>query len=171
MVMTRGNLPIVYGHCVDGMHTRATITTHFAADGGPVWQIGGEVAERGVKMHARELIAFAKKEIAAILPRIDLRGVQWAAYKIDRAEGRTATGQRPEAATVVREGNVITAWPTKLVLAPQLAEMVVEQLGAPRDAQTPKSQKVGGDELSAFLEWERPAVAKPPWEEVREWWS
>jgi glycerol-3-phosphate dehydrogenase len=158
MVMARGELPAIYGHCVDGMHTRATITTHFDTAGKPVWQIGGEVAERGVKMHPRELISFAKKEVAAVLPGVNLRNVEWATYTIDRAEGRTATGQRPEGPTVLREGNVITAWPTKLVLAPQLAQLAAEHLGEPR-----------GKEAGALPEWERPTVAAPPWEEVREW--
>jgi glycine/D-amino acid oxidase-like deaminating enzyme len=163
MVMARGKLPAVYGHCVDGMHTRATITTHFDSQGRSVWQIGGEVAERGVKMSRRELIDFARTEIKAVLPRVELREVEWATYAIDRAEGRTTTGQRPEGPVWVRDGNVFTAWPTKLVLAPQLAEAIADELGSPREG-TP-------EDLGALSDWPRPKPALPPWKEAREWRS
>jgi len=48
MVMARGELPILNGHCIDGSKTRVTITTTQDHAGRSVWQIGGQLAEKGV---------------------------------------------------------------------------------------------------------------------------
>jgi hypothetical protein len=94
------------------------------------------------------------------LPGVDLSQQEWATYRIDRAERAMPRGGRPDTATVVGEGSVITAWPTKLALVPQLARMVEECL--------PASQ-AGAVELDAWHDWPRPAVAQPPWEAPRAW--
>jgi len=53
---------------------------------------------------------------------------------------------------------VLTAWPTKLVLAPQLAQEVINVL--------PAAGKHGSDEaVAALTNWPRPPVALPPWDE------
>ena len=53
MVALRGRLPEFSGHCVDGAATRVTITSQRRSDGTVVWQLGGQIAERGAGL-ARE---------------------------------------------------------------------------------------------------------------------
>lgn len=162
-VMVRGNLPTLNGHCTDGAATRATITSAVDADGRAVWQVGGQIAERGVSMSEAELIAFAKSELAVCLPGVRLGGAEWAAYRADRAEMKSTSGTRPDDATILEEGRVITAWPTKLALAPRLAERVLDGLtarGLPVSASTDRERLAG---------WDAPPVAAAPWNESRVW--
>ncbi len=163
MVLVRGALPALFGHCVDGDRTRVTTTSAVDSAGRTVWHMGGELAERGVEMNEADLITQAQRELSAVLPGVDLRGAQWASYRIDRAEGRTSVGTRPDGPVWRREGNVITAWPTKLVLAPRLAEMIADEVGDP--------QLRDGTEALARLDFPRPAVAAPPWEVNQRWHS
>jgi hypothetical protein len=162
MVMARGALPPLFGHCVDGDKTRVTITSPVDSQGRTVWHVGGELAERGVEMDATDLIPHARRELAAVLPGVDFRGAEWAAYRIDRAEGRARDGKRPEGPVWRRDGNVISAWPTKLVLVPQLARLVADGLGEPQ---------VGDAGFRADFDSPRPAVAQPPWEAPQSWHS
>jgi hypothetical protein len=163
MVMLRGErLPALNGHCVDGSATRVTITSTRDFSNRPVWQVGGQIAERGVGMTERALIEHARDELTAVLPGVDLRGAEWSTYGADRAEAASG-GARPSDVTVLREGNVITAWPTKLALAPRLAEtvrgMIAGKAGAsraPSDVRSPDG-------------WPRPVVALPPWESASTW--
>lgn len=161
MVMVRGDLPVLNGHCVDGAHTRVTITSDRDSSGRTVWQVGGQLAEDGVSLDEVGLIHRAGRELAAVLPGIDLSHLECATYRVDRAERASPRGGRPDTATVINEGNVISAWPTKLALAPQLARMV--------EASLPASQ-VGGCDLKTLQDWPRPQVAQPPWETARTWY-
>jgi hypothetical protein len=167
MTMLRGNLPVLNGHCVDGAATRVTITSTRDFGDRAIWHVGGQVAERGVAMDERTLIAHVREELLAVLPGLDLKGVQWATYRADRAEASSG-GARPSDATVLCDGNVITAWPTKMALAPRLAimvrEMIADASGDDRSAQT-SAQAVP----SALRDWPRPMVALPPWETTHTW--
>ena len=162
MVMARGELPSLNGHCVDGASTRLTITTTQNALGRNIWQIGGRIAEDGVDMDPPQLIAFAATELQAVLPGVDLADLQWSTYRIDRAEA-TAAGRRPEDVSVLEDGNVITAWPTKLALVPKLAQNIVSLLGEP----VAKNEEY----LTGVEPWPRPVVALPPWETTQEWFD
>lgn len=165
MVLLRGALPDLNGHCVDGARTRVTITTVRTADDQAVWQIGGQVAEDGAAMSEKELIAHARRELLACLPGLDLTGSAWATYRADRAEGRTPSGRRPDDPVVRTEGNVHTAWPSKLVLAPRLAETLLARLAAdaPGDEHKAEPEPIEG------RDWARPVVAAPPWETAERW--
>ncbi len=162
MVMVRGPLPMLNGHCVDGSTTRVTITANQDGAGRVVWQLGGQIAEQGVALEREALIDLAKSELAAVLPGFDAEGLEWATYRVDRAEGAMARGARPEDVQVVRDGNVWTCWPTKMALAPVLAQRVVSEM------ELPGRGSGGGDD--AYLgriqdmNWPRPQVAAPPWE-------
>lgn len=158
MVMVRGErLPWLNGHCVDGMTTRVTVTSSRDSAGRVVWQLGGEVAEAGARLSEEQAIRRAEDELRAVLPGVDFDGCEWSTYEAPRAEGRTPDGRRPEEPVVLREGNVVTVWPTKLALAPVAAELVAKQV-APS---APDGADVG--------EWPAPEVAAAPWEEAREW--
>jgi glycerol-3-phosphate dehydrogenase len=162
MVMARGRLPELYGHCVDGAATRATITSARHSSGDMVWQIGGQIAEKeGVARSEAEQVAFARDELRAVVPGLDLSGVRMGTYRIDRAEARSADGARPNDAQCVVEGNTITAWPTKLALAPRLAERLVELLDPPRGG--------ASEDVAVPEDWPRPPIAQPPWETTESW--
>lgn len=163
MVMVRGGLPEFYGHCVDGATTRVSITSAKQNDGDVVWQVGGKIAEDGVDMDRTDLIVRARAELLATMPGIALDDASWATYRVDRAEGITMTGGRPDSFRVEKEGNVLTAWPTKLVLVPQLIQSLSNTIGA--------SPARSSDELEKLESWPRPAVAKAPWDLEEQWTS
>lgn len=167
MVMVRGEagrLPELCGHQVDGAHTRMTITSSVDPAGRTVWQLGGQVAEDGVSMGRRELVAHAARELAVVLPGLDLVPLEATTYRVDRAEAATEGGRRPETQSLLIDGNTITAWPTKLALAPALAAEVAEVLNHLPPAAVPGVSV----DLDA-IDWPRPEVARPPWETATDW--
>lgn len=159
MIVGRGNLPIINGHCVDGRHTRATIVTS-TRNGVVTWQVGGQVAEDGVDLEPDDLIRHTVEELRAILPGVDFTGTEWSTYRVDRAEPAAGNGHRPDEPGIVRDGSVITAWPTKLALAPLLAERIMEELPPPADSDSTWPPE-------AIRSWPHPPIADPPWEEAR----
>ena len=129
MVLLRGGrLPMFQGHCVDGAKTRVTITSELDSLGRTVWQVGGQIAEDGVAWDGRTLLTRARDELRTVLPNIDLSSVEWSTYRVDRAEGIVPGGKRPESVQIRREGNCLTAWPTKLALVPQLVTELCQQI-------------------------------------------
>jgi glycine/D-amino acid oxidase-like deaminating enzyme len=172
MVMVRSpELPVFNGHCIDGAVTRVTITSTRDFGDRPVWQVGGEIAERGVSMNEGDLAAFARKELEMVLPGLNLTHARWATYRVDRAES-AAAGARPNDATVNCDGPIITAWPTKLALAPRLAatvrDMVVASTSSPLIRGDP-AREPGAELPFPLRDWPRPVVALPPWETPHSW--
>ncbi|MCA9013811.1 MAG: FAD-dependent oxidoreductase [Planctomycetaceae bacterium] len=165
MVMVRGDLPAFSGHCVDGAKTRVTITSDTDSKGRTIWQLGGQIAEVGVQMTRRELIAHAAHELAACVPGIDLSQLEWNTYAVDRAEGITKSGLRPETPQILTEGNLLTAWPAKLALAPRLAEEVCQTLTQMNVVPTATDSSW----TQAFSSLPTPEVAQPPWETAENW--
>jgi glycine/D-amino acid oxidase-like deaminating enzyme len=164
MVMVRGNLPELNGHCLDGARTRVTITSDRDVEGRLVWQIGGQVAEDGVKLDPGSLTEFTWGELLSVLPAVDLRDTEWSTYSVDRAEGATANGSRPETIQVLCAGNVTTGWPTKLALAPVLANEIASRATSPYFSDA--------FDTTPFSNWPRPAVAAAPWDsEDCRWWK
>lgn len=161
MTLLRGAPELLNGHCVDGARTRLTITSDTDARGRIIWQIGGQVAEDGVRMEAHRLALHVRRELEAVLPGIDLADVEWATYRVDRAEAATRGFRRPDDVQVLCEHNVLTTWPTKLALTPRLAQRVLERIGEPA------SSAVSRD---AFSDLVAPAVASLPWEEEQTTW-
>ncbi|HMN96308.1 MAG TPA: FAD-dependent oxidoreductase [Phycisphaerales bacterium] len=162
MAMVRGRLPGLWGHCVDGRRTRLTITAAEDAAERTIWHLGGQLAEEGVSMAPEALLRRAREELLAVLPGLEpglLDDVEWASYHVDRAERRTPGGLRPDDAQVLREGAVLTAWPTKLVLAPRVAELVLAALPGPEHRFDP----------TLVEGWPRPLVALPPWDAASRW--
>src|SRR5580692_9327003 len=166
MVLVRGELPHLNGHCVDGRTTRVTITSDTersdtGAAGRTVWQVGGQIAEIGVALDERSLLARAADELAAVIPGLDLQRVEWAAYRVDRAEQATPGGKRPETVGILHEGNVITAWPTKLALVPCLAERIVALLPAATAGSATAGAATAGsaDDAEIGDEWPRATIA------------
>ena len=161
MVMMRGGLSEkVFAHCMGaGINPRITITSHTDTMGNIVWYLGGELAEAGVNRSDEEQIAMAKKEVASLIPWQSLDNTEWAVLDIDRAEVRHPDGHRPDTCYTEQHDNVIVAWPTKLALAPLLAQQIVDMLEADKVEAT-------GGELPA---WPEATFADYPWCEEARW--
>jgi glycerol-3-phosphate dehydrogenase len=164
MVMARGRLPDIYAHCLgSGTTPRITITSYPAPEPGErVWYIGGQLAESGVQRDEPEQIATAQQELRELLPWIDFSAVQWAAYRVDRAEHKSPGSRRPDSCFVQSEGGVITVWPTKLAFAPRMAQEVLALMG--KEGVEPRET-----EMPALDGLARPPLARYPWEEVACW--
>lgn len=130
LVKAKTLLPL-FGHCVSlsaGMVPRLTITTHTTADHVPIWYLGGKLAEDGVTRSTEQQITFARRELSGLFPNIDFTSAQFASFFVDRSEAKQADGKKPNTVTVYAQNNYITAWPTKLALAPLLAQEVMDNL-------------------------------------------
>lgn len=127
MVMVRHRYPHpIYAHCLGaGSKPRMTITSHPMPDGSWVWYLGGDIAETGLDRDEARQIDCARRELAEVLPWIDLQQADWAAFHINRAEPAQSALTRPDNAFSQAVGNVIVAWPTKLALSPNLADDVL----------------------------------------------
>lgn len=159
MVMVRGGLTEkVFAHCMGaGINPRVTITSHTDNDNNIVWYMGGQLAEDGIRRSDDEQIARAQQELAKLIPWQKLDAAQWAILDIDRAEVRHADGHRPDTFYVDQQGDIITAWPTKLALAPLLAQQVVDLAS-------------GIDKTTADLPaWPSAPLAQFPWCEDARW--
>ena len=161
-VMMRGNLPdLLYAHCLGAsVNPRITITGHRDAQSAIVWYLGGQLAEDGVNRSVAGQIKHAKGEIAELLPWLDLSGVEWATLDIDRAEAKQAGGKRPEGGYADYQDRVITGWPTKMVLAPKLADDIVALLN---------KHQVLPSGASPLPDWPHPGYAVLPWQQESKW--
>lgn len=170
MLMLRAAaLPAIFGHCV-GMSDkpRITITTSRDAAGRAVWYIGGLIAEQGVARSRDQQIAAAKLELAACLPWLNLApfNPQWATWHVDRAEGLSPDGSRPDEPVVSAVGNVIAAWPTKLAFAPLVASRIESLL---REASVLPTDPTAHPPM--LFQRTAPAIAMYPWEREEVAWT
>jgi glycine/D-amino acid oxidase-like deaminating enzyme len=167
MVLVRGSgLPgSLFGHFVGKSDMpRLTITTHCDANGELVWYLGGQLAEEGVKRNRQEQIRVTKRELGALLPWVDCSRLQFASFMIKRVEPQQPGGRRPVGPGVFRDGRMLVIWPTKLALAPLLAEQVEQVL--PSLNIRPKRA-----DLPLLKNWPRPEVAIYPWNREEMQWS
>jgi len=162
-VMVAGMKQPLYAHCV-GKSTRplATVTAHPSSEGDYVWYVGGGIAEAGVGASEAELIQRAREELPRLFPAADFGSARWATFRVDRAESAVAGGRRPSGPAVHARGRFIAAWPTKLALAPALAERVVQLLHR-------QSVRPGPSQIGALATLPEPEVARPPWEADPTW--
>ena len=166
MVMLRGGpvqpLPgSLYAHCLGASaNPRITITSHTDNQGQTVWYLGGQIAEQGVGRSDGEQIAAARTELAELFPWLEVTQAQWGCLPIDRAEPKIPDGSRPDSAFAMEQDGVITAWPTKLALAPCLAEQVMDMIRAAG------IEPGGQGDLPA---WSPPELARLPWQEEQRW--
>ena len=167
MVMARGSaLPgALYAHCLGVSDTpRLTVTSHYDASGRLIWYLGGGLAEEGVKRDRIEQICAAQRELAALLPWVDWSQAEFAAFFVDRAEARQRFGPRPAEPSVLENGRIIAAWPTKLALAPLLAERIIALLPTLDVQPQPLN-------LQMLADWPRPEIAPSPWDWEHLQWS
>ncbi|MGE6527588.1 NAD(P)/FAD-dependent oxidoreductase [Pseudomonas sp. NPDC077382] len=157
VIVKAPTLKPLYAHCLGGgSKPRITVTSHPAADGEWVWYLGGDLAEAGgVARDEGEQIAAAKKELAELVPWINLSAAKWATLRIDRAEPAQSALARPDNAFLAEQGRLLVGWPTKLALSPDFADRVEAALR--RDGIQPQ-------QLAPLPDLQRPAVTGPFWE-------
>jgi len=158
MLYAGGTPDPLFGHCLQlSDKPRLTITSGKSkGDGGWVWYVGGEVAERGVERNAMEQIAAGRAELRSAMPWLDVGALTWGTVLIDRAEGRTAAGGRPDGPVIHRGERFTAVWPTKLAMAPAAVKMVAREI----------SGALGGGSGTRVepVDNSRVGVAPVPWE-------
>lgn len=159
MVLVRSPalLPL-YAHCLGGgPKPRITVTTHPSTNGQWAWYLGGDLAEAdGVAREPDAQIRHAQRELAELLPWVDLSDAQWQTLRINRAEPAQSGLVRPDNAFLAEQGRLLVGWPTKLALSPDLADRVFQHL------EHAGIQPGQASPLPAALP--RPPVAQAPWE-------
>ncbi|WP_049630875.1 FAD-dependent oxidoreductase [Cellvibrio sp. pealriver] len=168
-VMVKHHHPFdFYGHCLGHETTpRLTISSHRLPDGTHVWYLGGSLAEKGAQMASDELIALAQAELRELIPWVNLDTSEWATLRIDRAEPLQPGFVRPDNAFIAAaEGaaNVLVGWPTKLTLAPNLANQALERLQAAGIQPATQTTHEPMTNLHDYLAYAEPA--KTPWDEA-----
>lgn len=150
----------LYAHCLGfSKRPRLTITTHFSHDGHTIWYLGGELAEEGVKRDSHAQIQATKSELQQLFPWLDFSGAEFASFMIDRAEAKQKKNLKPESVFVKHIENLTVAWPTKLALAPKLADNILNHFQTTNITH----QLLDTRELRS---WPLPPLAQPIWEEV-----
>ncbi|MPV86187.1 FAD-dependent oxidoreductase [Ostreibacterium oceani] len=138
---------------------RLTITTHPYDEQTNIWYLGGHVAETGAHLSDSETITLAKKELTAIFPWLDFSQCPFASFVVDRAEGSHA-GNRPDTPVVHSDSQTIVAWPTKLAMAPMLADAIVAMVARLSPTNPPQTNTAH----TAPPTFATPRIANYPWE-------
>ena len=160
MVVVKGEvLQPIYAHCLGGgSKPRITITTHPAPDGQWAWYLGGNLAEAdGVARDEAAQIAFAQSELRALMPWLDQSALQWRTLRVNRAEPAQSGLVRPDNAFLATAGDLWTSWPTKLALAPDLADRVLAELD---------KHDIRPGQHSSHDSLPRPPLGLAPWEHL-----
>jgi glycerol-3-phosphate dehydrogenase len=158
MVMVKGpTLKPLYAHCLGGgPKPRVTVTSHPTADGQWLWYLGGDLAEAdGVARDGQAQIAAAQKELSNLLPWVDFSQANWATLRVDRAEPAQSGLVRPDNAFLAEHKRLLIGWPTKLALAPDLADRVLAAL---------QRDNVQPGQHAPLPELPRPQVAPTAWD-------
>jgi glycerol-3-phosphate dehydrogenase len=150
----------VYVHCVSDALTATpelTVTTHACRDGSTAWYLGGELAEQGARMESNDLLDAARSKLQGLFPWCEFNDARFHAFHINRAEARQPDGKRPDTPSLLAAANLLYCWPTKLTLAPALANRVLHELAS--RGITPGTGSTG--ELQGLPV---PTVATAPWD-------
>lgn len=159
LVKTPFDYPL-YAHCIGmGTRPRITITTHHTQDGSTIWYLGGQLSEEGVGLDSPAQIHAAKQELNNLFPWLNFNNAEFATFMVDRAEPKQKNGLKPESSYLKAVENMIVAWPTKLALAPQLANDIMNKLSAMQ--LSPQLT-----DIRALRSWPMPPLAAPIWEEM-----
>lgn len=170
MAMVDGAPFHLSGHCIDVRTASASplvTITSAPSPRGWVWYVGGRPAEEGVDRDPAAQAAAVLHTLRSCLPGLDFSSARVATIRVNRAEGVQPDGKRPAAHVIRRSGSLFAVWPTKLALAPALADDVVSGLRgivAPGDS--------GGAHAPGQLQPlppVSPPIATVPWECVS--WS
>ena len=128
MVMVRGRLPQLFGHCVTvSPKPIVTITSHPMEDE-TVWYLGGGIAEDAASLPETDAIQLATHTMARVFPAMNWQNLQWATWQVDRAEPHAAS-RLPDGPALRTAANAAVGWPSKLVYAPALADLAASFVG------------------------------------------
>lgn len=150
----------VYVHCVADQLTTTpelTITTHPCRDGNMAWYLGGELAEAGARMSSDVLLAETRRKLGELFPWCNFGSARYHSFHINRAEAQQPDGKRPDTPSVLAASNLLYCWPTKLTLAPDLAQRVLQVIRE-RGLRPHSSAR---EELQGLA---TPVVATAPWD-------
>ena len=155
VLVRKPGLPDLFGVCLgSGPKPRLVVTTHRSGVRDPLWYLGGELAEaEGVARDEAAQISVARTELEDLFPWIDWLGAEWSTLRVTRAEAADPAGDRPSGTRVFTRANVLAGWPTKLALAPNLADEVLAEL----------ARRVPSPSGPVTLPGTPPAFALPPW--------
>lgn len=152
----------LYAHCMGANPSpRITVSSHKTEDGKNVWYLGGDLATGGVNDSEEVLIEKAKQELNELFPWLDFSNSEWRTLFVNRAEPKQKGLIKPDKAFAEKAvgcNNVIVSWPTKLTLAPNMADEIMQLLTD--DA----IQATADKENPAIKNIPAPTVAKPCWE-------
>ena len=143
-------IPKVFGHQLGrGSKPKLTVSTH-EFDGAQYLYLGGQLAEDGVTQDDSTVCSNAKRALSEALCWLEPNVESTHVFRVNRAEPSTREGNRPDTAFVCQSNNLIVAWPTKLALAPALADQILPLLG--------------GDAKPATLpQWSKAPAGHYPW--------
>jgi glycerol-3-phosphate dehydrogenase len=162
VVIKHSNNHMLYAHCIGASLSaspRLTISSHQCIDGKTAWYLGGDLSTDGVALSSEQLIAKAKTEINKLFPWLDWSDAEWATLYVDRAEPQQKGLVKPDNAFAQSASKeVITAWPTKLTLAPSLTIEVSKILAD--DKITPSA----AENMQLLSQLATPTIAEPCWE-------
>jgi glycine/D-amino acid oxidase-like deaminating enzyme len=157
-IMVKPLAHAIYGHGIaDQPKPRVTITSHPLAGGEYVWYLGGDIAEKGVRMNHGEALQFAFKEMKTMFPLIDWNTKEWASWEGDRAEPFDQKNRLPAGPYVYERDALLVAWPAKLTFAPLLADNVLELL---------RSKGIKPQNTTGVPPLPRAEIGDYPWETV-----
>lgn len=164
MVMVRGpRLPKLFGHCIGPSNVpRLTVTSHQSdmrfGRVEPVWYLGGAIAEQGVDRSSEQQIIATKKTLEKCLPWLhwDDPDLRWNTLRVDRAEGLTEGGRRPNLPVLRTVGDLTVCWPTKMVFAPLVASEIEEIIAE-------QGIEPSGPIEPTAVDWPTAEVAELPW--------
>ena len=138
-------IPRVFGHQFGGgSKPKLSVSTHEFA-GAQYLYLGGQLAEDGVNLDDDNLrhraVCAVSEALRWLEPTIETTRI----FRVNRAEPSTNEGNRPDTAFVTKCNNLIVAWPTKLALAPALADQILPMLeinpSSSRQPQWPKAPR------------------------------
>ena len=121
-------IPPVFGHQLGtGSKPKLTVSTHRVGESQFLY-LGGQLAEDGVEQDDLTLCDRAECAVQEALGWLEPQIQSTHVFRINRAEPSTREGNRPDTAFVSKAHRLIIAWPTKLALAPALADQVIPLL-------------------------------------------
>jgi hypothetical protein len=149
VLIYKQDLPDFNGVCVSpepNAFTPVIITTHHLDNKQKIWNLGGDIATKGVVRSEKEQILVAKMEMNRLLPNINWSNAHWATYRVDRAEPLQSTAILPTDVCVDVCMNAIQIFPVKFALMPDVACKVLDvfkqlKINAIRDFKMPNLHK------------------------------
>ena len=142
-------IPIFGHHIGFGSKPKLTVSTHHAAAHQTLY-LGGQLAEDGVNLSDDAQITQGIEALQTSIGWRQFDIIDLSVIRVTRAEPATGQGHRPDTAAVFPRKGLIVAWPTKLALAPALADDVL-------------SIFQGQETATQRPAWSTPGIGQYPW--------